>query len=78
MSRDTPSLLLCLLVFSKVINLNQTEHRVDATYDMPFILPCLLMRHFTTGAKAYHTEQQEEAMYALPVAKSTGFKFNFR
>ena len=25
--RGTPSLLLCLLVFSKVINLNQTEHK---------------------------------------------------
>jgi hypothetical protein len=29
--------------FSKPINLNQTEHQVEATYDMPFLLPCLLI-----------------------------------
>ncbi len=64
--------------FLKVINLNQTEHQVEATYDMPFLLPCLLIWHFTTGANAYQTKQQDEAMYALPVAKSIGFNFYFR
>jgi hypothetical protein len=29
--------------FSKAINLNLTEHQVETTYDMPFLLPCLLI-----------------------------------
>jgi hypothetical protein len=45
---------------------------------MPFLLRCLLIWHFTTGTKAYQTEQQDEGMYVLPVAKSIGFKFYFR
>ncbi len=52
--------------FSKTINLNQTEHQVEAMYNMPFLLRCLLILHFTTGAKAYQTEQQDEGMYSMP------------
>jgi hypothetical protein len=37
-------------------------------------LRCLLIWHFTTGAKAYQTEQQDEGMYALPAAKSIYFR----
>ncbi len=74
MWRDTP-LTFAMPGFSKT-NLNQTEHQVEATYDMPFLLRCLLIWDFTTGAKAYQTEQQDEGMYALPVTKSIYFSKN--